>query len=972
MTRMTSRLAEPFGSLIDRSKPITFSFEGRSVQGFEGDTIASALLASNITMLSRSFKYHRPRGPMTMAGQDGNTLVQIGPEPNRLADRVAIKEGLVVKGLNYWGSLERDYFALLGLFDRFLPVGFYYKAFYKPRSLWPFWEAVIRRVAGLGKVDVHAHHGYFDKEYLFCDVLVVGGGPAGLEAALKASETAGEVILVDENASLGGSLNYARFDELGARARAERDRLITAIEARPNIRVMTDTVCNGAYADNWYPLVKANRLYKLRAKTTVFATGSYEQPLTFRNNDLPGVMLGSAAQRLIKLYAVRPGQRAVVVAANDDAYGVALDLLDAGVEVACVTDLRADPPPAPLSAALLKRHVPVIAGVTVYEAEASAGGRGVCAVRLAKVTSEGIAQIMGDRFVCDLIAVSTGYAPTSPLISQAGGTFGYDEPSAMLAIRSLPAGVVAAGSVNGAYALNAALEDGRHAGWKAMRGQRLAAGDEPRLSAEKGARGITWPFPIFGHPRGKNFVDFDEDISVKDLEHAMFEGFEHVELLKRFTTNGMGPSQGRASSMPAIRLAARHMKRSIDQTGTTTSRPPVTQVKIGHLAGRSFDPVRYTAMHFRHLEAGARMMSAGLWLRPEFYGDPKQRAELIREEAKTVRENVGLIDVSTLGGLDVRGPDAAEFLNRMYTFAYAKQPIGRSRYVLMTDQAGVIIDDGVACRFHNDWFYVTATTSGVDAVYRSMLWYNAQWRLKVDITNVTAAYAGVNLAGPNARKVLEKLCKDADLSKDAFPYMGVREATVAGIKALLLRVGFVGELGYEIHVPASRGEALWDALMIAGKEFGIRPFGVEAQRLLRLEKGHIIVSQDTDGLTTPWEADMAWAIAKTKPFFVGQRSLEIQAKQKLARKLVGFEITDRAQAVPKECHLVIRGTEITGRVTSIADSTSLGKIIGMAYVAADQAEPGTTIDIRADGGAMVKATVVKMPFYDPDSARQEL
>jgi sarcosine oxidase subunit alpha len=735
---------------------------------------------------------------------------------------------------------------------------------------------------------------------------------------------------------------------------------------------MTETVCNGAYSDNWFPLVRGNRLYKLRAGHVVIATGSYEQPIVFRNNDLPGVMLGSAAQRLIKLYGVRPGFRAVVVGANADAYGVALDLLDAGIEVACLADLRRDPPSDPLSEAALKKRVPIIAGATVYEAEARAENRGVRGARVARITSEGVVASNADSFACDLILMSSGYAPTAPLIYQAGGTLGYDEAAGMLAIRSLPERVVAAGSVNGAYMLDAVLQDGRVAGFAATRASRPAGAIAPAVTVDQGTRGITHPYPIFPHPKGKDFVDFDEDIQVKDLENAMFEGFDHIELLKRYTTNGMGPSQGRSSSMPAIRLAARYVKRSIDETGTTTSRPPVTQVKMGHLAGRSFEPVRYTAMHFRHLELGAKMMSAGLWMRPEYYGDAKRRAELIREEAKAVRENVGMIDVSTLGGLDVRGPDAAEFLNRMYTFAYAKQPVGRSRYVLMTDQAGVITDDGVACRFHDEWFYVTATTSGVDAVYRSMLWYNAQWRLKVDITNVTAAYAGVNVAGPNARAVLQKLCTDVDLSKEAFPYMGVREATVAGIKALLLRVGFVGELGYEVHIPASQGEALWDALMEAGSEFGIRPFGVEAQRVLRLEKGHIIVSQDTDGLTTPWEADMAWAIAKSKPFFVGQRSLEIQAKRPLERKLVGFEIADRTQPVPKECHLVIRGGQITGRVTSITDSAALGKIIGLAYVAIDQAEPGSGIEIRADGGRMAQATVVKLPFYDPDAKRQEL
>ena len=331
----------------------------------------------------------------------------------------------------------------------------------------------------------------------------------------------------------------------------------------------------------------------------------------------------------------------------------------------------------------------------------------------------------------------------------------------------------------------------------------------------------------------------------------------------------------------------------------------------------------------------------------------------------------GVIDVSTLGGLDVRGPDAAEFMNRIYTFAYLKQPVGRSRYVLMTDLAGVIVDDGVACRLHEDHFYVTATTSGVDNVYREMLWYNAQWRLAVDVANVTAALAGVNIAGPNSRAVLETLCDDVDLSPQGFPHMGVREGRVAGIPALLLRVGFVGELGYELHVPASRGEALWDALFEAGKGHGIRPFGVEAQRLLRLEKGHIIVGQDTDGLTTPHEADMAWAIARKKPFHVGMRSVRMQADKGLGRKLVGFEITDKEAARPKECHLVIREGAITGRVTSIAYSPNLNKVIGLAYVAPDQGEPGQRIEIKVDGGRMVTAKVAALPFFDPDGARQE-
>jgi sarcosine oxidase subunit alpha len=389
------------------------------------------------------------------------------------------------------------------------------------------------------------------------------------------------------------------------------------------------------------------------------------------------------------------------------------------------------------------------------------------------------------------------------------------------------------------------------------------------------------------------------------------------------------------------------------------------------MAGRVFDPERRTAMHHRHLELGAQMMPAGLWWRPAYYGAKSTRDQAIRDEVHAVRNNVGLIDVSTLGGLDVRGPDAAEFLNRMYTFAYAKQPVGRCRYVLMTDNAGVITDDGVAVRFHDEHFYVTATTSGVDAVYRQMLFWNAQWRLDVDVANVTAAYAGVNIAGPKSREVLARVC-EANLSAADFPYMGAKLANVAGIPARIMRVGFVGELGYEVHVPASMGEALWDALIAAGGVEGIRPFGVEAQRVLRLEKGHIIVSQDTDGLTSVWEADMAWAVAKTKPFFVGGRSAEIQAKKPLTRKLVGFTLANDADPCPEECHLVLKGEEIVGRVTSAVRSPSLNKVVGLAYVHPSDGEPGKQFDIKIGGGRRIIGVVTKHPFYDPDNKRQEM
>jgi sarcosine oxidase subunit alpha len=492
------------------------------------------------------------------------------------------------------------------------------------------------------------------------------------------------------------------------------------------------------------------------------------------------------------------------------------------------------------------------------------------------------------------------------------------------------------------------------------------------LRRDDGASRITHPWPITPSNYGKDFVDFDEDLQSRDIVNSVRDGYDDIQLVKRYSTAGFGPSQGRHTNLNTIRIVARETGKSIEKVGTTTFRPPLVPEKFAHLAGRGFEPTRLTAMHHRHIEAGARMMPAGLWLRPAYYGPKGGSEQAIAAEVQAVREGVGLIDVSTLGGLDIRGPDAAIFIDRMYTWAYTKQPVGRARYVLMTDQTGVVMDDGVACRLHERHFYVTATTGAVDQVYRQMGWWNQQWKLDVDIANVTAAYAGVNIAGPKARAVLSSLPTDIDLSAAGFPYMGVRQGTVAGIPVRVLRVGFVGELGYEIHCPSGMGEALWDILTEAGKSFGIRPFGVEAQRVLRLEKGHVIIGQDTDGLTNPAEAGMEWALAKTKPFYVGKRAVDMQIAKGLTRRLVGFTLIDPDVPCPKENHLVIGGGDIIGRVTSAVRSPSLGKVVGLAYLPPAMGAHGTTFSIRIDGGRMIEAKVAPIPFYDPDNKRQEL
>jgi len=964
-----SRLPAPMGLLIDRNQPLHFSFDGKAYQGFAGDSIASALLANGRFLLSRSFKYHRPRGPLTMAGQDANTLVQLPSEPNVLADTHLLESGAQVTGQNFNGSLDNDKDAYLGKFSKFMPVGFYYRSFYKPKGAWKLWEPIIRKKAGLGVLDLKFQPEYYDKAYLFADLAVVGAGPAGLQAALTAANAGAQVLLIEQQPILGGSLTYARFDVENNRADSLRRELINAVEGHANIQVLKKATCNAWFTDNYLPVIQGKRMYKVRATQCLIASGSFDQPVIFRNNDLPGVMLSSAAQRLMKLYAVKPGKRAVVLTGNDDGYYAALDLHEQGVQVAALVDMRTNPADRALLIALEKRGIPCHLNSTVFEALHEKGMRHVSGVDIRKITGLGQVANSSLHLDCDLLCMSGGYMPVYQLLCQAGGKLSYDDQLAEFTLSGLPKNLSVAGSAHGFHALDNVLADATRTATEIITALGLVINVKP-LPLRPEAQ-VNFPWPIFPHPKGKDFVDFDEDLQVRDIINATKIGYRDVQLVKRYSTVGMGPSQGRHSALPTARLVAASTQRSVSETGVTTARPPFEAEKLAHVAGRAFDPYRQTPMHRRHLEAGAKMMPAGIWQRPAYYGKPSERDKCMQAEALHVRRKVGIIDVSTLGGLDVRGPDAAELLNRMYTFAFLKQPVGRSRYALMTNEHGVVIDDGVCARFAENHFYVTATTSGVDRIYQQMLKWNAQWRLNVDIANVTAAISAVNVAGPDSRKVLEKVCADLDMSAEGFPYLGVRLGTVAGIKARLLRVGFVGELGYEIHVPARYALKLWDALIEAGKEFDIRPFGVETQRLLRLEKGHVIISQDTDGMTHPGEIEMGWAVSRNKPFFVGRRSVDILEAQPQKRKLVGFTLP-KTSPQPLEGHLVLKGPDISGNVTSCEYSQSLDQIIGLAYAAFDQSTPGQQIPIRVEDGVVVQATVVKLPFFDPDNQRQEL
>jgi sarcosine oxidase subunit alpha len=962
------RLPPVSGELIDRGAPIEFEFEGRSAHGFRGDTISSALAAEGVRIMGRSFKYHRPRGLLSAADHDVNALMQVRAGgrsvPNVRADVVPLQAGWRISAVNTRGGLARDRLAALGWLAPFLPVGFYYKAFHSKR-LFPRWERMFRRLTGLGTVDLTAARRSTPKRYDFCDVLVIGAGPSGLAAALAAAERGAGVLLVDENQLPGGSGLYARG---GASTPAALAQLIQAVGAHPRIRLQLGAYAAGYYADHWVALVRPDCMVKVRARSVIVAQGAYEQPAVFRGNDLPGVMLASAAQRLLYRYAVAPARRIAVLTSNAQGYAAALDGLAHGIQLAAVLDLRsaAGALSRPAAEELARRSVPVHYGVRPIEARALAGGE----LGSLEFECSGGPLAGRQRLTLDGLWMSVGFAPANALLHQANAGMAYVDAVEQFVPQTLPAGVYACGKVNGVYGLAERLADGGDAGARAAGGLGFG-GESPRCTPPPQQESPTHPYPVFEHPRGLEFVDFDEDLQLKDLHNACQEGFDSSELLKRFSTLGMGPSQGKHSSMNGLRILARIRGEPIERLGTTTARPMFHPVPLAHLAGRGFMPERRTPLDAEHSALGAVWMPAGNWRRPEYYAlAGKSREQAIADEVRAVRTRVGLIDVGTLGKIEIHGTQAAEFLERVYTGRFANLRPGMTRYGLMLDESGTVIDDGVIGRLAADSFYFTTTTGNSATLFREFGRLATWWGLSVGLVNLTGHYAAFNLAGPAARALLREHTS-LDLSDAAFPYLGMREALVAGVPCRIMRVGFVGELGYELHLGADYACALWRALLASGARYQIQVFGVEAQRMLRLEKGHLIVGQDTDGVTNALEIDVPWALKLDKPFFVGQRSLRILASQPRRQTLVGFSLPGESARRPKECHLVIEDGRIAGRVTSVGYSPTLSRCIGLALVSPRQAEL-THLRIRIEAGEELLAERVRPPFYDAGGERQHV
>jgi sarcosine oxidase, subunit alpha len=944
-----SRLPESDGQRIDRERQVGFTFDGKPVAGLDGDTIGSALFAAGRRTFSRSFKYHRPRGLMCCAGQCPNCLVQVDGAPGVRACTEPLREGMKVEHMNASPSLEFDVMRATDKFGGpFTPPGFYYKTFIRPRRFWPLYEKVLRHAAGLGRIAKSQPEREWHTEYRrrHADVLVVGGGAAGLHAAIAAAEQGADVVLCDEGPEPGGRLlaegAHGHARELAERARAAGVELLTSAPAL------------GAF-DGLVPVWQGDTLHQIRAGRVVYATGAVEQPLLFPGNDLPGVMLSGGALRLATLYGVKPGERAVVAAVCDRGLEAAAALHDAGVELVAVADLR-DNGGTPGLNALMRRGVRALRGMTVLEARGRDQVQGVVLGRPGASEGEG-----EHAFGCDLLVVSGGSAPATSLLTQAGGRTGYDRQFGQFVLQELPDEVYAAGEVAGAGHLPDAEQSGGTAGAAAARA--LGFGDGEPMDGDGHGRTVAQPPEVAVPPavtsrrQGKCFACLCEDVTAKDIHLSVEEGYDSIELSKRYTTTTMGPCQGRMCQLPAVRLMAEETGQSLEQIGTTTARPPWHAVPMGALAGRPFEPAKRSAIHGRHRELGANVLWAGDWRRAYDYGDPQA-------EALAVHEAAGLIDVSTLGKLIVRGPDAGDFLDRLYPNRFSNLKPERIRYGVIASDAGRIMDDGTICRLDDDTFYVTTTSSGAGAVYEWFSWWLADWQLDVRLTDVTQALSAVNLAGPRAREIMGKLT-ELDCSAEAFTYLDGKRADVAGVPCLILRIGFVGEVGYEIHCPSAHGQHLWDGLMEAGAEYGMKPFGLEPQRLLRLQKMHILIGQDTDSESTPFGAAMPWIVKLDKDQdFIGKWALERAAGEDLETALVGIKLQNGH--VPTEGAVVLPdGNGPVGQVTSSRYSPQLGGVIGMAWVPAALAKDGASVTI-SDAGKRYQAEVVTAPFYDPE------
>ena len=996
----------PEGGRIDRTRPLTFRFNGRTFQGYAGDTLASALLANGIRVVGRSFKYRRPRGIVGIGAEEPNAIVQVGAGaatiPALRATEVELYDGLVAATTRGWPGLNFDLLAVNEFFSPLFSAGFYYKTFMEPGFMWRWYEHGLRHASGLGISPRETDPDSYEHYNAHCDVLVAGGGPAGLMAALAAAKSGARVIIADEQGELGGSLLHDNATLNGNPAGLWPGKALAELRRCPEVITLPRSTVSGYYDHNFLTILERcrdhpdqpgtagvrQRLWRVRAGRVVLAQGSHERPLVFPDNDRPGVMLASALSGYIRRYGVCPGSRAVLFTNNDGAYRSALDLLQAGADVAAIVDSRAHG--AGAIAEPLRE-----AGVELFQGCAVAGVSGRNGVRSVRVVPVSAGAVTGNgRTVhCDLLAMSGGWNPAVHLHSQAGGGIDWDETRACLVPGAARQDHVSVGACNGSFSLDACLEEGKQAGQDAAR----ACGFEPVPFSTPGVGRETpgearplqplWrvPLPQSCRRYPKQFIDYQNDTTVADVYQSVQEGYRNVEHVKRYTALGFGTDQGKMGNINGMAILAECLDKPVAEVGTTTFRPPYTAATFGACAGAAvgdlYDPVRKTALHDWHEAAGAEFEVVGQWLRPWYYPRAGEGIhDAVARECLAARRSLAIMDASTLGKIEVQGPDAVTFLERIYTHNVAGMKAGRCAYGIMLGEDGMVMDDGVMARLGDRHFYLTTTTGGAARVLGWLeQWLQTEWPdLNVYLSSVTERWSTIVLAGPASRKLLQGTETDIGFNREDIPFMTVRSGSLAGFPVRVFRVSFSGEMAFEINVESDLAPALWQQFMAAGEQYGITPYGTETMHVLRAEKGFVIVGQDTDGSVTPLDLGMNWMLSKDRDY-LGRRSLARPDCQRPDRKqLVGLLIQDGGpENLPEGTQLVERPGATPpvpklGHVTSSYQSACLGHPIALALVGAGRARKGDVIHAALRDGRHVPVKIVSPVFYDPNGERQHV
>lgn len=991
------------GERLNRSHQVSFKFNGRSYQGFSGDTLASALLAAGETVLARSWKYHRPRGIVSCGVEEPSALVQLESGghtiPNAKMPEVELYEALNAECVNAWPSPGKYLLSINRWFTPLFPAGFYYKTFMWPAKAWMLYERYIRKAGGLGEAPIVADTERYVHQNVHCEVLIAGGGIAGLAAALAAGRSGARVILAELGADLGGAAHRLP-GTIDGQSAAEWVRSAEAeLTTMPEVRIIRRGVVFGYHDHNFLTIRESltdhlpikerkgfrERLWRVRAKQVVLATGAHERPMVFGNNDLPGVMLSSAMADYAQLYGVRVGQRIVLLTNNDSAYADALLLKQAGAQVS-VVDVRAGHSVAGgLAQQAHAAGINIMRGFVPIQAS---GGLTVSDITVREMVA-GKANGEQRRLDCDAIGMSAGWNPAIHLYSHSGGKAKWNDQAACFVPGVAMPGQFNVGACNATWTLAQALTEASGAGAAAATSAGFAATPTAFRVIEPAFEAIS-PFWIAetSEPvsrRAKAFVDYQNDVGASDIELAVREGFESIEHIKRYTAMGFGTDQGKLGNINGMAIAARALGKPIDQVGTTTFRPNYLPISFGLFAGLErgelFDPARKTSAHECHVAAGALFEDVGQWKRPWYFPQGRETLdESVHREVMAVRSGVGMLDASTLGKIDIQGPDAARLLNWIYTNPWLKLEVGKCRYGLMLDENGMVFDDGVTARLGPDHFLMTTTTGGAARVLTWMeRWVQTEWPdMKVYMTSVTDQWSTFAVVGPKSRTVVERVCQDVDLSAAAFPFMSYRDGTVAGVRARIMRISFSGELSFEVNVPSNSGAHVWKALMAAGADLDITPYGTETMHVLRAEKGYIIVGQDTDGSISPFDLGMGAMVAKTKDF-LGRRSLSRSHTASTNRKqLVGL-MTDEAQLVLPEGSQLTENSQssappvpMIGHVTSSYFSPTLKRSIAMAVVKSGTNRLGKKVFAALPDGRYVAATVCSPVFYDHQGSRQNV